>query len=212
MHPTPPYLHALVAMATTLLIVTGCKERTYPSYRENPNPKAAIPIRIKVTDAPVDVPLPKVLVEYQIDLSCLPPIRNFAGVHPEPKTHWVEYPVQRVSDTDFASRVFEDGMEIADYYRHGPCSWTMQIIQAAFPFVVENRTIQASGLSSKRELTSGDYSTTTYSKKALTTLTLDQSPATTSPWASSTYTKLPEAEQQKFFSIEVSQDTHRESR
>ena len=202
MNLIPSHLPALVAIATTLLVVAGCKERNYPTYCENPSPKAAIPIRIKVTDAPVDVPVPKVLVQYQIDLLCLPPISNYAGVHLEPKTHWIEYPVQRVSDTEFRSVVFEDGMQVADYYGHGLCSWTMSLVQAAFPFQVGSRPIVAAAGGMTRDLASQGLQRT-YVERALTPLSRLQPSGAAYTLSSTLYDKLPEAERSRYFAVDV---------
>lgn len=82
--PSPSLTHvALIALIT--LAVSGCnKERSYPVYRENPAPKDALPIVIRVHDAPVELTLPKVFVSYEIDPLCLPPINNYEGVQYAP--------------------------------------------------------------------------------------------------------------------------------
>lgn len=84
--PSPPLTHvALIALIT--LAISGCnKERSYPVYRENPAPKDALPIVIRVHDAPVELTLPKVFVSYEIDPLCLPPINNYEGVQYAPPT------------------------------------------------------------------------------------------------------------------------------
>lgn len=62
---------ALIALIS--LVISGChKERSYPVYRENPVPADALPIIIRVHDAPLEIPTPKVSVTYQIDPLCLP--------------------------------------------------------------------------------------------------------------------------------------------
>lgn len=206
---THSHLRALVLISATLLTLAGCKERTYPTYRENPTPKNAIPIRIKVTDAPVDVPVPKVLVQYQIDLLCLPPISNYAGVHLEPKTHWIEYPVQRVSDTEFRSVVFEDGMQVADYYGHGLCSWTMPLVQAAFPFQIGSRPIVAAAGGMTRDLTSQGLQRT-YVERALTPLSRLQPSGAAYTLSSTLYDKLPQTERSRYFAVDVFVPTEEE--
>lgn len=75
-----PTLAHVALIASITLAVPGCnKERSYPVHRENPAPKDALPIVIRVHDAPVDVPVPSVFVTYEIDPLCLPPVNNWEG-------------------------------------------------------------------------------------------------------------------------------------
>ena len=133
---------ALIALIS--LAIPGCNsEPSYPIYRENPAPKDALPLVIRVDDAPVDVPTPRVTVLYQIDPRCLPPINNFEGVHYEPEWHSIQLQVQRISTTEFTSTAFRDGMAVADYYGHGPCKWTPNTVQISFPVVIDGRLVLA---------------------------------------------------------------------
>ena len=48
-----PTLAHVALIASITLAVPGCsKERSYPVYRENPAPKDALPIVVRVHDAP----------------------------------------------------------------------------------------------------------------------------------------------------------------
>lgn len=188
-------------LASTLFATAGCKEKVYPTYRENPSPKAALPIMIRVTDAPVDVPVPRVFVQYEIDQLCLPPVSNYEGVQYEPKRHRVEYPVQRISETEFRSVVFEDAMEVADYYGRGPCRWSMSFIEASFPFVIDDRRIGASAATTHDELAS-QGAETIYIKKALTPLSSNH--PWTSTWSSEGFQNRRDLLRENFFTVEIS--------
>jgi hypothetical protein len=148
----PPVAHvALIALIT--LAVAGCnKERSYPAYRENPAPKDALPIVIRVHDAPVDVPVPTITVLYEIDSLCLPPINNYEGVHYEPKWHSVQLQVERISPTEFTTTAFKDGMAVADYYGRGPCNWIPNTLEASFPLTIDGRSIHATVGASFQEI------------------------------------------------------------
>ncbi|HIE5097086.1 TPA: hypothetical protein ACXNC8_003142 [Stenotrophomonas maltophilia] len=205
--PLPPSrLSALIAIATTLLALTGCKERTYPTYRENPTPKSAIPIRIKVTDAPVDVPVPSVFAQFEIDPLCLPPTKRFTGAQLAPRTHKVRYPAKRISDTQFISTVFEDAMEIADYHGRGACTWTMSFIEASFPFVIDDRRIGVSAATTRDELASLTTETIRV-RKVLSPLHPDQLPAWAGTWNSTAFKNRSDLNPADFFTIEISVET-----
>ena len=202
--PALPHV-ALIALIT--LAVPGCnKERSYPVYRENPAPKDALPIVIRVHDAPVDVPTPKVTVLYEIDPLCLPPINNYEGVHYEPKWHSVQLQVQRVSPTDFTTTAFKDGMAVADYYGRGPCKWTPNTLQAAFPMIIDGRSIYATvGVSFRRIEEEGG--STTYVEKALKPVFPGQTPERANSKSHTLFQKLTQDERQKYFPVEISQRT-----
>ncbi|HEL5403260.1 TPA: hypothetical protein UOJ25_003408 [Stenotrophomonas maltophilia] len=199
----PPVAHvALIALIT--LAVAGCnKERSYPVYRENPAPRDALPIVIRVHDAPVETPTPKVFVTYEINPLCLPPINNYEGVQYEPNQHKVELQTQRLSATEFSSVVFRDGMEVADYYGRGQCTWTPVLMEASFAFVIEDRPIQATAWTSFTKLES-EGSTTTYVNRALRPLISGKSPEWTPTEPSSWYEKMPQEKRKEYFPIDIS--------
>ncbi|WP_439426268.1 hypothetical protein [Stenotrophomonas sp. T8] len=193
---------ALIALVT--LAIPGCnKERSYPVYRENPTPKDALPIVIRVHDAPVDVPTPTITVLYEIDSLCLPPINNYEGVHYEPKWHSVEFKARRISDTEFTTTVFKDGMAVVDYYGRGPCNWMPNTVQASFPMIIDGRTIYATVGASfqKIEDTGGS---TTYVEKELEPLIPGQTPERAWTLSKTMFDKRPLADRPKYFPIEIS--------
>ncbi|WP_081280951.1 hypothetical protein [Stenotrophomonas maltophilia] len=199
-----PALPHLALIALTTLVTPSChKERSYPVYRENPAPKDALPIVIRVHDAPVNVPTPKITVLYEIDPLCLPPINNYEGVQYEPKWHSVEFKAERISDTEFKSTVFNDGMEVADYYGRGPCKWTPNTLQASFPLNVDDRSIYATVGASFQEV-GEEGGSTTYVKKALLPLISGQIPEQAGTQSQTMFDKLPPADRPKYFRIEIS--------
>lgn len=199
-----PALPHMALIALIALTVPGCsKERSYPVYRENPAPKDPLPIVIRVHDAPVDVPIPTITVLYEIDPLCLPPINNYEGVHYEPKWHSIEFKVQRISDTEFTSIVFKDGMAIADYYGRGPCNWMPNTLEASFPMTIDGRSIHATVGASFQEL-GEEGGSTTYIKKALVPLASGQAPEQAGTQSQPMFDKLPPADRPKYFRIEVS--------
>lgn len=199
-----PTLAHVALIASITLAVPGCnKERSYPVYRENPAPKDALPIVIRVHDAPVDVPVPSVFVTYEIDPLCLPPVNNWEGVQYEPNQHKVELQAQRLSATEFSSVVFNDGMEVADYYGRGPCTWTPALVEASFSFITDDRPIRASVAALFTEIEDG-RTFTAYIRRALPPLTTGQSPERTPTEPSSWYEKMPPEKREEYFPIEVS--------
>ncbi len=199
----PPVAHvALIALIT--LAVAGCnKERSYPVYRENPAPRDALPIAIRVHDAPVDTPTPKVFVTYEINPLCLPPINNYEGVQYEPNQHKVELQAHRLSATEFSSVMFRDGMEVADYYGRGQCTWTPVLMEASFAFVIDDRPIRASVAALFTEI-EGGRTFTAYVKRALPPMTTGQSPERTPTEPSSWYEKMPQEKRKEYFPIDIS--------
>lgn len=199
-----PTLAHVALIASITLAVPGCsKERSYPVYRENPAPKDALPIVIRVHDAPVDVPVPSVFVTYEIDPLCLPPVNNWEGVQYEPNQHKVELQAQRLSATEFSTVVFNDGMEVADYYGRGPCTWTPVLVEASFAFIIDDRPIRASAAAHFTEV-EGGRTFTAYVKRALPPLTTGQSTERTPTEPSSWYEKMPPEKREEYFPIEVS--------
>ncbi|MEN5002901.1 hypothetical protein [Stenotrophomonas indicatrix] len=199
--PALPHV-ALIALIT--LAIPGChKERSYPVYRENPAPKDALPIVIRVRDAPVELAIPKVFVSYEIDPLCLPPINNYEGVQYAPQRQSVEFPVRRVSATEFSSTVFEDGMAVADYYGRGPCEWKPSIIQASFPVIADGRegyiSVSVNHLELKELLTS-----ISYADREMTTQSKSATPAWVRTQSMYSYAKLADIEKRKYFPIEIS--------
>lgn len=193
---------ALIALIS--LVISGChKERSYPVYRENPVPADALPIIIRVHDAPLEIPTPKVSVTYQIDPLCLPPINNCEGVQYEPNQHTIDLPVRRISATEFSSTVFKDGMEVADYYGSGPCTWTPALVEASFAFIIDDRPIRASVSALFSEI-EGGKTFTAYIKRALPAMTTGQTPSRTPTEPSSWYEKMPQDKRKEYFPIEVS--------
>ena len=201
-----PAGHSNVALIALIsLVISGChKERSYPVYRENPAPKDALPIVIRVHDAPVEVPTPKVSVTYEIDPLCLPPINNYEGVQYEPNQHTVEPPVRRISATEFSSTLYKDGMEVADYYGSGPCTWTPVLVVASFDFIIDDRPIQATAWSSFTKIEDEERSIT-YVNRALPPMIPGEFPEWTPTESSKWYEKMSKAERQKYFPIEISQ-------
>lgn len=204
--PVPSLAHvALIALIT--LAVPGCnKERSFPVYRENPAPKDALPIVIRVHDAPVDVPVPSVFVTYEIDPLCLPPVNNWEGVQYEPNQHKVELQAQRLNATEFSSAVFNDGMEVADYYGSGPCTWTPVLVEASFAFIIDDRPIQATAWTSFTKLETEKLSTT-YVHRALRPMTSGGSPEWTPTEPSTWYEKMSPDKRKNYFPIEISTRT-----
>lgn len=204
---SPPSLPHMVLIVLIALAVPGChKERSYPVYRENPAPKNALPIVIRVHDAPVEIPTPKILVSYEIDPLCLPPINNYEGVQYAPKRQSVVFPVHRASKTEFTATVFKDGMEVADYYGRGPCNWTPRFVQASFTLDVKGRPITASVPAFFPEIEDGKRSTT-YVEKALKPLIPGQAPERAGIWPDTLLQELPPSEHSKYFPIEISRRT-----
>ena len=202
--PTLPHI-ALIALMT--LAISGCsKERIYPVYRENPAPKDPLPIVIRVHDAPVEIPVPKVFVTYEIDPLCLPPINNYEGVQYESNQHKAEVRAQRLSTTEFSSTLFKDGMEVANYYGRGPCTWTPVLVEASFAFIIDNRPIQATAWTSFTKLGTEKFSTT-YVHRALRPLTSGGSTEWTPTEPSKWYEKMPPDKRKEYFPIEISART-----
>ncbi|MCW2065034.1 UNVERIFIED_ORG: hypothetical protein M2420_000353 [Stenotrophomonas maltophilia] len=200
----PAGLSNVALIALISLVISGChKERSYPVYRENPAPKDALPIVIRVHDAPVEVPTPKVSVTYEIDPLCLPPINNYEGVQYEPNQHTVEPPVRRISATEFSSTLFKDGMEVADYYGSGPCTWTPVLVEASFDLIADDRPIRASAAALFTEI-EGGRTFTAYIQRALLPMTTGQTPERTPTEPSSWYEKMPQDKRKEYFPIEVS--------
>lgn len=200
--PALPHV-ALITLIT--LASAGCqKERSYPVYRENPAPKDALPIVIRVNDAPVDVPIPKVFVSYEIDPLCLPPINNYEGVQYAPQQQSVEFPVQRISETEFTTTVFKDGMAIADYYGRGPCTWSPSLVKTSFTFAIEERRINAAASAPVRKI-EGDRGSTTYVEKVLTPRIAGQNPEWAWTLSQTMFEKLPATDRQSYFPIDISQ-------
>ncbi|AWH25717.1 hypothetical protein [Stenotrophomonas sp. YAU14D1_LEIMI4_1] len=205
-------LPRVVLIALVTVVAPGCSEdRSYPAYRENPAPTDALAIVIRVQDAPVDVPAPKVFVSYEIDPLCLPPIDNYEGVQYAPQRQSVVFPVQRVSKTEFAATVFKDGMEVADYYGRGPCNWTPRFVQASFTLDVEGRPIRVDIPAFFPEIEDKARSTT-YVEKTLRPLTPGQTPERASIWTDSQFQKIPQGERSKYFPIEISRKAEGEIR
>ncbi|OUL13825.1 hypothetical protein B0X78_08725 [bacterium AM6] len=202
-----PALPHMALIALIALTVPGCsKERSYPVYRENPAPKDPLPIVIRVHDAPVEIPTPQIFVTYEIDPLCLPPVNNYEGVQYEPNQHKVELQAQRLSAIDFSSALFKDGMEVANYYGRGPCTWTPVLVEASFDFIVDNRSIQATAWTSFTKLET-EKSSTTYVDRALRPMTSGQSPEWTPTEPSVSYEKMPQAKRKEYFPIEISTRT-----
>lgn len=196
---------ALIVLIT--LALSSChKERSYPVYRENPAPKDAMPIVIRVQDAPVDVPTPKVFVTYEIDPLCLPPINNYEGVQYEPNQQKVEFPARRIDATEFNSTLFKDGMEVADYYGRGPCTWTPVLVEASFAFIIDDRAIQAMAWSSFTKI-EDEKRSTTYVDRALPPMIPGKSPEWTPTESSKWYEKMPPDKRREYFPIEISTRT-----
>lgn len=204
---SPPTLAHVALIALVTLAAAGCsEERSYPVYRENPAPKDAVPIVIRVSDAPVEVPTPQVFVTYEVDPLCLPPINNYEGVQYEPNQHKVELQAQRLSATEFSSVVFNDGMEVADYYGRGPCTWTPVLVEASFAFVIDDRPIQATAWTSFTKLESEKLATT-YVHRALRPMTSGGSPEWTPTEPSAWYEKMSHDKRKDYFPIEISTRT-----
>lgn len=198
----PSVVHvALIALIT--LAVPGCeKERSFPVYRENPAPRDALPIVIRVRDAPVDVPVPSVFVTYEMDPLCLPPVNNYEGVQYEPNQHTVEVRAQRITATEFSSVIFRDGMEVADYYGRGPCTWTPGLIKASFTFMAGDRKINAATSALIKEI-EVDEGSTTYVEKALTPRIPEQTPEWAWTLSRTLFEGLPLSDRQNYFQIEM---------
>ncbi|MBA0401896.1 MULTISPECIES: hypothetical protein [Stenotrophomonas] len=204
---SPPTLAHVALIALVTLAAAGCsEERSYPVYRENPAPKDAVPIVIRVSDAPVEVPTPQVFVTYEVEPLCLPPINNYEGVQYEPNQHKVELQAQRLSATEFSSVVFNDGMEVADYYGRGPCTWTPVLVEASFAFVIDDRPIQATAWTSFTKLETEKLATT-YVHRALRPMTSGGSPEWTPTEPSAWYEKMSQDKRKDYFPIEISTRT-----
>ena len=200
--PCPPLTH-VVLIALITLAVSGCKkERSYPVYRENPAPTDALPIVIRVHDAPVELALPKVFVSYEIDPLCLPPINNYLDSAPL-RIECYDVSHNQGTYQSASMVVFEDGMAVADYYGRGPCEWKPSIIRASFPVISEGRegfiSVAVHHLELKKLHTS-----ISYADSQMTLQTTSSTPGWVRTQSQYTYDRLSDIEKQKYFPIAIS--------
>ncbi len=99
-------------------------------YRENPNPRKAYRLTMRIDDAPG--PLQVIYSASQFDVmnrECLPPPdENPGGLQSPLPTEDVPIALTPVSENEYAGIVYLDGMIDEDYHGRGVCRW--QLVQS----------------------------------------------------------------------------------
>lgn len=99
------------------------QERTEQRFRQNPNPKEAYRIRIKINDAPGPL-----ILEQDMDVGYLADNCEYlitseiigAKAHPE-KT--MKTPIRQIGENEYETVVYRDAMLDEDYFGEGICRW-----------------------------------------------------------------------------------------
>ncbi|WP_416191421.1 hypothetical protein [Neisseria sp. CCUG12390] len=128
------HLTILLTAALSLVGMSACghsseeqnmsiQERTEQRFRQNPNPKEAYRIRIKINDAPGPLKLMSDMdVGYLAD-NCEYLITSEiigAKAHPEKS---LRFPIHKISESEYETVVYRDAMLDEDYFGDGVCRW-----------------------------------------------------------------------------------------
>lgn len=123
----------LTAAVLSLSSLTACgyseeqnmsiQERTEQRFRQNPNPKEAYRIRIKINDAPGPL-----ILEQDMDVGYLADNCEYlitseiigATAHPEKR---LKFPIHKISENEYETVVYRDAMLDEDYFGEGVCRW-----------------------------------------------------------------------------------------
>lgn len=135
------------------------QERTEQRFRQNPNPKEAYRIRLKINDAPGPLKLMSDMsVGYQAE-NCEYLITSEiigAKAHPEKS---LKFPIHKISENEYETVIYRDAMLDEDYFGDGVCRWRPDGFGTGF---------KATGLPEETEFNIGDFVDNLIEKKTMT--------------------------------------------
>lgn len=96
-----------------------------PTYEENPAPKQAHRLTLRIADAPGPLKVTVSAVQFDVvNKECLPPPKDNPGGRTSPvPTNDIPFELTHVSDDVYSGVFYSDGMIDADYYGRGVCRW-----------------------------------------------------------------------------------------
>ncbi|WP_416192459.1 hypothetical protein [Neisseria sp. CCUG12390] len=123
----------LTAAALSFTGLTACghseepnmsiQERTEQRFRQNPNPKEAYRIRIKINDAPGPLKLMSDMsVGYLADNCEYLITSEIIGAKAHPRKS-LKFPIHKISENEYETVVYRDAMLDEDYFGEGVCRW-----------------------------------------------------------------------------------------
>jgi hypothetical protein len=109
------------------------KEKSKMEYRQNPNPKQAYRLTLRIDGAPGPFASMRALAHYDVvNTECLRPPKDNPGGHTSPvPTAPTEVPLERIADNTYTGVVYADQMLDEDYAGRGVCRWrlTSMVVQ-----------------------------------------------------------------------------------
>lgn len=100
-----------------------------PDFKRNPQPKQRYELTLTIANAPGPFASVEGLMQFDVKTSkCLPPPKQNGGFPWPRPTEAIPIVWTRVSNTEYTSVVYTDGMIDEDYYGRGICRW--EFIQA----------------------------------------------------------------------------------
>lgn len=120
-----------IAATTTAGCTPAAQEKPMTEYRQNPAPKQAYRLKMKIENAPGPFAEMKALAQYDVtNQECLtPPKDNPGGLSSPVPTEDVEIPLTKVSDGEYEGTVYVDQMLDQDYVGRGTCHWELMQVR-----------------------------------------------------------------------------------
>ncbi len=119
----------LLCVATMPL--TACSQpmntQTKPEYRENPAPRQAYRLTMRIDDAPGPLKIMVSAAQYDVvNKECLPPPKENPGGRSSPvPTNDIPFELTHVAENEYTGVVYVDGMLDEDYHGRGVCRWAL---------------------------------------------------------------------------------------
>ncbi|WP_416192463.1 hypothetical protein [Neisseria sp. CCUG12390] len=164
------HLTILLTAALSLVGMSACghsseeqnmsiQERTEQRFRQNPNPKEAYRIRIKINDAPGPLKLMgDMSVGYQADNCEYLITSEIIGAKAHPYKS-LKMPIRQIGENEYETVIYRDAMLDEDYFGDGVCRWKPAGFGTGF---------KATGLPEETEFSINDFVDNLIERKTMT--------------------------------------------
>lgn len=125
----------MVMSGLLFLSVAACSDsmsdKPMPEYKENPTPKQAYRLTMRIDNAPGEFGWIQGFLQYDVvNRECLPPPKDNPGGHQSPlPTRSIPFGLDRTAEGGYTATVYTDGMIDEDYYGRGVCRWELKNVQ-----------------------------------------------------------------------------------
>ncbi|MGY1459210.1 MULTISPECIES: hypothetical protein [unclassified Luteimonas] len=124
-------MFAALLVSSTVSCSVDANKTVKPEYRENPAPRLARDIEVRIEGVPGDFGYVQGAMQFDVtNRTCLPPPDANPGGHTSPvPTRTIPFALEQGDDGVWRGTVVADGMVDEDYHGRGVCHWALVNVQ-----------------------------------------------------------------------------------